>query len=354
MVKYTIERLLMALLTCVIILSLTFFLIKSLPFELSVGTDNSVFAYMRDQVSLGYVVQYTSAQTELGEPLYRYTDTSSGRSVTYYFYLRPILDQYIAWVGGIFTRFDWGRSQAIQPNVDAMRVIFGTNFWDSRLWTSVKINFWSVIVSVPLGIGLGIWAALKKNKMTDHVISTLVMVFISVPSFIVITIFMWIFCYELHWLPTRWMGNDSDALMAFKSYIIPVVCLSFGSICGYCRFTRAELTEVMSSDFLLLARTKGLTKSQAITRHALKNAFVPILPSILAEIIGLLGGSMILENLYTIPGVGSLYVTAINRKDYNVLMADMSFYTIIGLLSGVFLDLSYGLIDPRIRVGAKK
>lgn len=353
MVKYTIQRLLMALLTCAIILSLTFFMIKSLPFELPTGTNDTVFAYLRDQVTKGYVVSYTSEQLQLGSYLYKYVDSTTGRDITYYFYLRPVLDQYIAWVTGIFTQFNWGQSQTIAPNVDSMVLIFGTNFWDSRLWTSVQINIWSVIVSVPLGIALGIWAALKKNKMTDHVISTLVMVFISVPSFIVITLFMWLFCYNLHWLPTQWY-TGSDGLERFKSYIIPVVCLSFGSICGYCRFTRAELTEVMSSDFLLLARTKGLTKSQSITRHALKNAFVPILPSILAEIIGLLGGSMILESLYGIEGIGYLYVTAINRKDYNVLMADMSFYTMIGLLSGVFLDLSYGFIDPRIRVGAKK
>ena len=130
--------------------------------------------------------------------------------------------------------------------------------------------------------------------------------------------------------------------------------MSFGSVCGYCRFTRAELCEVMESDYLLLARTKGLTKSQAITRHAMKNAMVPILPSVLSEIIGLLGGSMILEQIYGIPGVGSLYVKSINANDYNVLMADMALYTIIGLVSGVFLDLSYGFIDPRIRMGAKK
>ena len=104
----------------------------------------------------------------------------------------------------------------------------------------------------------------------------------------------------------------------------------------------------------MLARTKGLTRTQTITRHALKNAMVPILPSILSEIIGLLGGSMILEQLYGIPGVGSLYVLAIQKKDYNVLMADMSLYTLIGLVSGVFLDLSYGFIDPRIRMGSKK
>ena len=131
-------------------------------------------------------------------------------------------------------------------------------------------------------------------------------------------------------------------------------CLSFGSICGYCRFVRAELCEVMESEYLLLARTKGLTRRQAIIRHAMKNAMVPIFPSILAEFIGILGGSMILESLYGIPGIGKLFITALNYKDYDILFVDMAIFTTLSLVAGVFLDLSYGLIDPRIRMGAKK
>ena len=110
----------------------------------------------------------------------------------------------------------------------------------------------------------------------------------------------------------------------------------------------------MASDYLLLARTKGLTKQQAILRHALKNAMVPIVPSILAEFIGILGGSMILENLYGIHGIGKLFIQAIRAKDYNVLFVDMAIFTTLSLLAGVLLDISYGFIDPRIRMGAKK
>ena len=110
----------------------------------------------------------------------------------------------------------------------------------------------------------------------------------------------------------------------------------------------------MASDYLLLARTKGLTKRQAILRHALRNAMVPIVPSILAEVIGLLSGSMILESLYGIPGIGKLFIQAIRAKDYNVLFVDMAIFTTLGLVAGVFLDISYGFIDPRIRMGAKK
>jgi ABC-type dipeptide/oligopeptide/nickel transport system permease component len=137
-------------------------------------------------------------------------------------------------------------------------------------------------------------------------------------------------------------------------FVIPVLSLSFGSICGYCRFTRAELCEVLSSDYLLLARTKGLTKSQAVLRHALRNAMVPILPSILAEVVGVLSGSMILETLYNIPGIGKLFYDAVTQKDFNVLMVDMALFTTIGLVAGIVLDLSYGFLDPRIRMGEKK
>ena len=149
--------------------------------------------------------------------------------------------------------------------------------------------------------------------------------------------------------------NPTDPLSnRIKGYILPVICLSFGSICGYARFTRAELCEVMESDYLLLARTKGLTKRQAIIRHALRNAMVPIVPAILSEVIGLLSGSMILEKLYGIPGIGDIFVRSLGTRDYNVLFTDMALFTVIGLLAGIVLDLSYGFIDPRIRMGARK
>ena len=104
---------------------------------------------------------------------------------------------------------------------------------------------------------------------------------------------------------------------------------------------------------MLLARTKGLTRRQATVRHALRNAMVPIFPMILGEFVGILSGSLVLENIFTIPGIGNLYVNAIRALDYNFFMADSAFYTAIGLAAGIVVDLSYGFIDPRIRMGAK-
>ena len=344
MTKYVLKRIALAFMTAVIILSLTFILIKLLPFEQPVGLDPQKFAYYQDQVRLGFVQSFNKAQTSKGDPLWSYA--SNGQQ--YYYYQVPVFQQFFSWLRNILTRWDWGTSVKIQANV-AATVIIG-----ERIKVSMLLNILSVVFSVPIGIALGIWAALKKNTITDHIISTLIMVFISVPSFVLITFLMLWLCYGAKVLPTQWPSSSAPFDIRLKAFILPVFCLSFGSICGYCRFTRAELCEVMESDYLLLARTKGLTKRQAILRHALRNAMVPIVPSIIAEFLSIMGGSMILENLYGIPGIGSLFVDSLNAKDYNILFVDMAIFTTLGLLAGVLLDISYGFIDPRIRMGAKK
>ena len=352
MLKYSIKRIILALVTAFIILSLTFILVKSLGIaDTTFGAKENVRrAFFVDQYNLGYVVRFSTPKWG-NNWLFHYVGPNG---VNEYYYERPILEQYVNWLRNIFTVtedspfFDWGTSTSIEPGATALAIIA------ERLPTSMIINIISVVFSVPLGIGLGILAGLKKNTWIDHTISTLVMIFISIPSFVVISFLMYILCYQWNLLPSIWPVPSDSMKTKVLAFIIPVISLSFGSICGYTRFVRAELCEVMSSEYLLLARTKGLTKNQAITRHALKNAFVPILPSILAEFIGIFGGSMILEKLYGIPGIGDLYIRAISEKDYNVLMVDMAIFTTVGLLAGVVLDLSYGFIDPRIRMGEKK
>ena len=169
--------------------------------------------------------------------------------------------------------------------------------------------------------------------------------------------FLLIWFGKVNGWPLRW-PSDADAaadpVLAFKAFVIPVMSLCFGSICGFARYTRAELTEVMSSEFLLLARTKGLTRSQAVIRHALRNSMVPIVPMIIAEFISILSGSMVLEQIYSIPGIGSVLVNALNSTDVPVIMVDMAIYTVIGLAATLIIDLSYGIVDPRIRMGARK
>ncbi|MCR5809320.1 MAG: ABC transporter permease [Clostridiales bacterium] len=343
--KYVLKRIGLAFLTTFIILSLTYILVKLLPYERPLGGDPIQIAYFDKQYNLGYVGRYEQEMPELGKLLYK-SPAFHGRSN--YYYQVPVLKQYVNWLKNIITRWDWGVSKTYQPNVKASTIIM------KRIGYSIRLNILSSVWAVPVGLLLGIWAALKKNSITDHIISTIVMIFIAIPSFVLISFVLRIFAYNLGWLPSTWPPDTASTWTKIKGYIIPVFCLSFAPICGYCRFTRAELCEVMESEYLLLARTKGLTRRQAIVRHALKNAMVPIFPSILAEFIGILGGSMILESLYGIPGIGKLFVLSLNYKDYDILFVDMAIFTTIALLAGVVTDLSYGFIDPRIRMGAKK
>ena len=180
------------------------------------------------------------------------------------------------------------------------------------------------------------------------------MVLISVPSFVIISLLILLFGYYARWLPLMWPTSTTATIGQYASAcVIPVLSLMFGTIASFTRYTRAELCEVMSSDFLLLARTKGLSRSQCVVRHALRNSMVPLVPMVIGQFVGIMAGSMVLENLYTIPGIGNLFVDAITRRDYNVLMVDMAVYTMIGLLANLLVDLSYGVVDPRIRMGAK-
>ena len=344
MLKYSLKRILLAFITAFIIITLTFFLVKSLPYSGIVAPqEHTRLAFYMDQLDKGYVIDCAVESPQYGALLEKFTQGG----VDHYFYQKPILDQYFTWLGKIITDWDWGVSTVIKPNISTTSIIV------ERLPVSVSINIISVLISVPLGIFLGIVAGLNKNTWIDHTISTLVMIFISIPSFVVISFLIYFLAFKGN-LPMRWPTDDESTKVKVLAYIIPVMSLSFGSVCHYTRSVRAELCEVMSSEYLILARTKGLTRRQAIVRHALRNAFVPILPSVLAEFIGVFSGSMILENLYNINGIGDLYIVALNNKDYNVLFVDMAIFTTIGLLALIVLDLSYGFIDPRIRMGEKK
>lgn len=264
-------------------------------------------------------------------------------------YNEPIIVQFWIFLKNIFTKFDWGISD---------KLFFGQDVWSifvKRLPASMVVNLYSIILSIPIGIGLGVFAALKKNTWIDYLISTLTMVVISVPSFVYAFVIQYIFAYKLQLLPfVMKSGTDWFSPAMFVSMLPAVMSMAFGTIAGFTRTTRAELCEVLTSEFMLLARTKGLTRAQATIRHAMRNCFVVIVPGIFGSFIGILGGSLIIEKIFSIPGVGGLTLNAINARDYPIFMLTTVFYTAIGLVAGVVVDISYGFIDPRIRMGSKK
>ena len=264
-------------------------------------------------------------------------------------YNKPYIVQFGIFLKNIFTNFNWGVSEKLYYGQDVTKIFF------EKLPPTMLVNLYSILGSIPIGIGLGIFAALKKNSWIDYLISTATMVCISVPSFVYAFLIQYVFCYKLQWLPFLMKsGTDWFSGEMLISILAPIMSLSFGVIAGFTRTTRAELTEVLTSEFMLLARTKGLTKAQATIRHAMRNCFVVVIPAIFGEFIGILGGSLIIENIFSIPGVGGLTLAAINGRDYPIFMLTTVFYTAIGLAAGLVVDISYGFIDPRIRMGSKK
>ncbi len=265
-------------------------------------------------------------------------------------YNKPVMVQYGIFLRNVFTRWDWGfcttMGTFLQP-VNEYIVV--------KLPATIYVNVISVIISLPLGIVFGIVAAVNKNRWPDHVIQVFIMFFISVPSFIYAFLLQYFVGYKLSLCPLVFMdGTDWFSWPMFHSAIMPVLALSFGPIAGNMRLIRAELTEQLTSEYMLLARTKGLTRFQATVRHALRNSMVPLMPSFLGDFIGILGGSMIIEQIFAVPGIGRTYVQSISVKDYSVFLAISMFYITIGLAAGIVSDLSYGFIDPRIRMGGGK
>ena len=320
MVKYILKRLLLMLFVLFCIVTICFLLVRILPRTLPEGN-----AAQQEIVKIRW--------RELG-------------------YEEPLLKQYGIYLKNIFTEWDFGTSW----NIKYMEPVW--DLFSGRLLPTILVNFYSLIFSIPIGIILGIYAAIKKNRWQDNLISTSVMVFVSVPSYVYAFLVQYIFYFQLGWLPLTVYsladagGSWFTGKMLF-SMIAPILALSFGTIAGLARFTRAELTETLTSDYMLLARTKGLTNGQAISRHALKNAMVPILPMILSMFVGILSGSLVIEKIFSIPGIGNLYINAIFQRDYDVFMIDSIFYTLVSLLANIVIDISYGFIDPRIRMGEK-
>ena len=333
MFKYVMKRIGLMLFTFFIIFTMCFTLIKLLPIPVNVlpGQDPEIIY-------------------NILEGRRWITHVQKGANGVYTYERVPILQQYGFYLTRVFTKGDFGIATTYGEylNMPVWEVFV------SHLPPTILINVYSSLLGVPIGLGLGILAALKKNKWQDQVINIFIILLISVPSIVLALMIQYVLCFKLRWFPLLMStSNDYFTWEVFHSMLPAVFALCLGSIAGYARGTRAELSEVLTGEFMLLARTKGLTKRQAVLRHALRNSMVVIFPSILSEFIGVLSGSLIVESMFGINGVGGLYLNSINFQDYDFFMLLSGFYTLIGLTAGIITDISYGFIDPRIRMGAK-
>lgn len=358
MTRYIITRIIWVFLVLITILSLNFCLLKLAP-EYPPAKMEDKLMYYNKQVSDGYMEFERVTDPVEKEEIRNMIKTGTVPNGYFYEdvgdYIRAfepvaISKQYFVWLKKIVTKWDWGNSTRVEAGRPAFDLL------KERIPTTMRINIISLIFYIPLGIALGITSALNKNKPIDNFIQFAVMIMISVPSFVTMVVLVMVFGYHLEWVPSIFPAKDAPLSLQISGLVLPVLAMAFGPIASLTRMTRAELTEVLTSEFLLLARTKGLTRKQAIIRHALRNSMVPLVPGIIFSFVALVGGSVVIERIYSIPGTGVIFISALakNAYDYNLILVSTAFYTIISLFAVLVIDLSYGLVDPRIRMGGKR
>ncbi len=315
MIRYTVQRLILIALTLFLIVSIAFITVRMMPgsFLKSRNLPEDVRLIIENKYHLH----------------------------------EPLIVQYKYFVSD-FLRGNFGVSLGLQPKVPVFDIL------KQKIPITLQLNLFALILIIPLATIFGITTALKKNQLYDHIANVLVIIAISVPSFVFASLMQFNLAYRAGWFPILLSTEKALTWSKFHSMILPIIALSVGAIAGLTRYVRAELAENLNSEFMLLAKAKGLKQIQAVFRHAIRNSFIPLANMIIPLFMGILGGSLIIEQIFGIPGTGPLMISAINANDDPVTIAVLFFYSIIGLTSILLIDLSYGVIDPRIRMGGKR
>ncbi|MGS0972761.1 MAG: ABC transporter permease [Candidatus Izemoplasmataceae bacterium] len=268
--------------------------------------------------------------------------------------LKEIFKIYKVYLSNIIHNWDWGLSEE------------GEDVWDlvvRKIPITLKINLISFFVYVPTAIILGMISAVKKNRITDQIISIFTLTFSSVPPFVMGFALILFFGYQLGWLPPLYPVEPYNLTHRILGFFIPVIALSIGPIANLTRLMRGELIETFSLDYLLLAKIKGLNNRQVIFRHAFRNSIVSVMPALSFTFIGVLTWSFLLEVIYNIQGLANLFMDAMFKPfmDIHYVLIDINttvligvFYTTLGLIMAFIIDILYVVVDPRIKMGHKK
>lgn len=312
MIKYTIKRLLQSLVTVLIVATVVFLLMRMLP------TDY----YFTEDQQMKLTEQQKQEQLE-----------AAGL-------LDPVPEQLTRFYGQII-RFDFGESRRIQSGVPVTAVI------GSKFTVSMRLGCTALVISLIVGVFLGILQTLNKDRLIDH-IGTAYTVFVNaVPSLVSYSLVL-VFGSKVLGLPALYSTRNAS-----KSSILPIVCLALASIASYALWTRRYMVDELNKDYIKLARVKGMSSKQIMVRHVFKNAFVPLVQYIPTSFLYTIGGSLLVERFFSVPGMGPLLTDAITRYDVNVVQTLAILYASLGIV-GVFLgDVLMMLLDPRIKLAEK-
>ena len=305
MLRYIGQRLVASILTLFIVITATFFLIRSLPGGPFQGEKNyppEVMASMEAKYGLN----------------------------------KPISEQYISYIGNLL-KGDLGPSLKYQGRT--VNDIVGYSFP-----ASAKLGIVSIIVSVLVGTWLGIVSALNQGKWQDKLCIVASTVGVTVPSFVLATFLIYIFSLKLHLLPTIGFSKPIH-------YIMPVLALGGYSMAFIARLSRSSLLDVIRQDYMRTAKAKGLSKRVITYKHALKNSLIPIITYLGPLTAAIITGSFVVEQIFGIPGLGREFVTTINNRDYTAIMGITVFYSGLVIICNFIVDILYSIVDPRIKLG---
>jgi len=268
----------------------------------------------------------------------------------YYGLDKPLIVQYGLWLKRVVF-LDFGNSFAPdgRPVIDKIK---------ERIPITVTINILSLVLIILVSLPIGIYSATHKGSLFDHVSTLFVFVGFAVPTFWLALLCMMLFGVHLHWLPISGLRSMNyphlSAMGKFwdlsKHLLLPVLISAFGGLAGFSRYMRSNMLEVIRQDYITTARAKGLSEWRVIYVHAFRNALLPIITILGFSIPGLIGGSVIFETIFAIPGMGQLFYNGVMARDYPLIMGMLVIGAVLTLLGNLIADISYAVADPRIRV----
>lgn len=262
---------------------------------------------------------------------------------------KPIHTQYLQWLRK-FLVFDFGRSYLDdRPVAEKIR---------ERIPVTLLLNSLSIILILAVGIPLGVISAVKRGSLLDRSTTTAVFIGFSIPEFWLALMAMSLFGIVLNWLPVsgiksldfEYLSLPAKILDVGRHLILPVCIASFGSLAGISRYVRTSMISVLSQDFIRQARAKGLKERDVIYKHAFKNAVLPVITILGLSVPGLIGGSVIFESIFAVPGMGRLFYESVMARDYSTIMGILSIGAVLTLVGNFLADVAYSYADPRIRV----
>ena len=271
----------------------------------------------------------------------------------------PIVLRYARWIGVAPDKQTGMLDGLLEGN-------FGYSSWRAKdvkdvikepMLNTLFINIFATILALGITIPLGIHCAVKKRSKFDNGVQVLTIVGYSIPIYIIALVFIYLFAVLIRIFPVNGMatpGANFTGMRAFwdKLYYmsLPLIVMTFASLGGMTRYVRAAMIDSLSMDYIRTARAKGVKEKTVIYSHAWRNALLPVITVVISWFLGIFSGSVIIENTFSLNGMGKLYIDALNNNDYELVLAMQMFYTVISLVGSLVIDLSYGLVDPRVRV----